>query len=336
MTDLSRTTKLVTTGRPKGKSAHLVNTPPSRGSTVLFPTYEEFKSKTKKMIYGRFGTQVHYDFIDSLNALQRAQHTTLAPSGLAAITVAVTALCQAGDHILITDNVYDPVRAFADEELNRLGIEVEYFAPRCSEAIAHLIKPTTRLILAEIPGSLTFEISDIPALAKTASAAGVLLLVDNTWASGYFCDPFTLGADICIMSATKYISGHSDCLLGTISTKNVALGHKIEKSARNWGMNVAPDDVYLAHRGLRSLPARLKVHEENGLGLAKWLERHEKVRTVYHPGLSSHPDNSLWKRDFSGSTGLFGVELRKISENQLTKFCNSLELFGMGYSWGGY
>ncbi len=329
-------TQLAATGRPKRRPAHTVSYPPERASTILFPTYEDFTSGDRPLLYGRFGTTTHRAFEQSIAALEEATYVHLAPSGLAAITLTIIALSAPGSHVLVTDNAYDPVRGFCDRLLNQLGIDTEYYNPRTGKNIEQLIRPETTVILAESPGSLTFEVQDIPAIAKVAAQKSVPLLVDNTWAASYFFKPLTAGAAISILSATKYIAGHADCLLGTIATNDASLSVKIGRTLRQIGSNVSSDDVFLAHRGLRTLAARLPVHERHGLALAKWLSERPEIATVLHPALTSHPDNALWKRDFTGASGLFGFILKPCDEQQVAAFCNSMTYFGMGYSWGGF
>ncbi|NHK27620.1 cystathionine beta-lyase [Parvularcula flava] len=329
-------TRLVSSGRPKERPSHPVTHPPERASTILFPTYEDFTATEREFFYGRFGTRTHRAFEASIGELEAAEHVYLAPSGLAAVTLSLLAFAQPGSHILVTDSAYDPVRGYCDRFLKRMQVETEYYDPHIGSDIAGLIRENTAAILAESPGSLTFEIQDIPALGSAAKQAGVPLLVDNTWSAGVYFKPLDHGATVSIQAATKYIGGHSDCLLGTIAMNDPSAERKVANCLRQIGSNVSADDVWLAHRGLRTLAARLPVHQSNGIALARWLEARDDVVCVLHPALESHPDHELWKRDFTGATGLFGFELPPCSDKQLTAFCNALEHFGMGYSWGGF
>lgn len=329
-------TGLAASGRPHQRPSHPVTWPPERASTILFPTYEDFTATEREFFYGRFGTHTHRAFEASIGELEGAEHVHLAPSGLAAVTLPLLAFADPGSHILVTDSAYDPVRGFCDRFLNRLQVETEYYDPHIGGDIARLVRSNTAAILAESPGSLTFEIQDIPAMADAANASSVPLIVDNTWAAGYYFRPLEKGATVSVMAATKYIAGHSDCLLGTIATNDPQANGKIAACLRQLGSNVSADDVWLAHRGLRTLAARLPVHEANGLALARWLEERPEVARVLHPALASHPDHALWQRDFSGASGLFGFMLKPCFEAQLAAFHNALDYFGMGYSWGGF
>lgn len=329
-------TGLVATGRPSTRPAHPVSHPPQRASTILFPTYEDFTAKQRPLFYGRFGTQSHRAFEDSIGALEHADHVLLTPSGLAAISLSILALAAPGDNILVVDTAYDPVRGFCDQYLARQNITVTYYNPRLGADIADLITPNTALILAESPGSLTFEVQDIPAIAAIAAQKSIPLIVDNTWAAGYYFKPLDYGASISLQSVTKYLAGHADCLLGTLATNDPTIAHKLSRTLGHLGSNVSADDVYLAHRGLRTMGARLPIHEKNGLALAHWLKTQPMIADVLHPALPNHPDHALWQRDFSGASGLFGVVLKPCTEQQIAAFCNNLTLFGMGYSWGGF
>ncbi|MGV6800428.1 MAG: cystathionine beta-lyase [bacterium] len=333
---LTDQTKLIASGREKSDKSHMVNPAIERGSTVLFPDYKTFRDRKKPFFYGRMGTPTHRALEQTVCALEGAEHAMLTPSGLAAVIVPILALSKPGSHILVTDNAYDPVRGFCQNLAKQYGIETEFYDPCLNDGIEALIGETTTLILAESPGSLTFEVQDIPAMAKIAHKNKVNLLVDNSWAAGYFFKPLAHGADISIQAATKYPSGHSDAMSGFMATNDSKLADRIERTRRDLGYAISADEAALVHRGLRSMAARLPVHMSNGLALAQWLEQRQEVAKVLHPALSSHPQHDLWKRDFSGATGLFAVLLAPVREEQLERFFNRLELFGMGYSWGGY
>ena len=296
---------------------------------MVFPTYAAFAARARPFFYGRMGTPTHTALCESVARLEGAEAVILAPSGLAAVTLALLSFCEAGSHLLVTDSAYDPTRAFCTDMLAGYGVETEFYDPRAD--VAPLIRPNTAAILAESPGSLTFEVQDLPALA----AHGVPVIVDNTWSAGVHLRPLALGCAVSVQAATKYLGGHSDVFLGTLAA-NGAAARKIQRTARLLGLSTSPDDAALVHRGTRTLHRRLETHEANGLGLARWLEARPEIARVRHPGLPSHPDHALFARDFTGSTGLFAAILRRTDEPYLAAFLDGLALFGMGYSWGGY
>ena len=256
-------------------------------------------------------------------------------SGKAAITATLLALLKAGDHLLIVDSVYAPTRRFADHTLSRFGIETTYYDPLIGHGIAELIRPETRVVFCESPGSVTFEVQDLPAIAEAAHAAGAVVITDNTWASPLYFKPFAHGADISIQAATKYVGGHSDLMMGVITTTE-ELHHRLQAPLYEVASVAAPDDCYLALRGLRTLAARLERHQRSALQLADWLSHRPEVAKVLYPALPGAPGHELWKRDFLGASGLFGFVLRPCSKTQLAAMLDHMELFGMGYSWGGY
>ncbi len=329
-------TKLIAAGRPHRRPAHPVNHPVERASTFLFPTYDDFVSGAKSIVYGRLGTTNHRALEEAVTLLEGGFETRVAPSGLAAVNASILAFCEAGDKVLVTDAVYDPVRKFCDRFLKRFGVETVYYDPMIGGDIESLITDRTRVIVAESPGSLTFEVQDIPALADAARKAGAKLIVDNTWSGGFYLKPITLGAAVSVQSGTKYLAGHADCLIGTITSADEATAKAIFNALLQLGSNVSADDAYSTLRGMRTLAARMAAHERNGLALAKWLAKRPEVETVLHPALKSCPGHALWKRDFSGASGLFGVILKPVSTSALKTFFNALKLFGMGYSYGGF
>ena len=333
---MKENTKLVAAGRPHKRPEHPVNMPVERASTILFPTFDDFQDGAKRIAYGRLGTSTHRALEETVTALEGGFETRLACSGLQACTTAILAFVKSGDHVLMVDTAYDPTRKFCDRFLKRFGVEVTYFDPTIGGKISEQIKENTQVIFAESPGSLTMEVQDIPALAKAAGALGAKLIVDNTWAAGYFCKPIALGADVSIQAGTKYLVGHSDCLIGTITSADERTAEKIFYSLLALGGNVSADDAYLTLRGLRTLSTRMERHQENGLKLAKWLSKRNEVDTVLHPGFKSCPGHALWKRDFTGASGLFSVILKPVSEATLREFFDALRIFGMGFSWGGF
>ncbi len=327
-------TDLVTTGRPHYRPAHPVAEPLTRASTVLFPTYEDFTAKDRPFFYGRFGTPTHRALEETVAALEGAAAVALAPSGLAAVTFSMLAFIKDHSHILVTDSAYDPTRNFCEHYLKPRGIETTYYDPRIGGDIASLLRDDTALILAESPGSLTFEVQDIPAISK--AAGDIPVIVDNTWGAGYYYKPLALGAAVSVQAATKYLGAHADCLLGTIATNDPKITAQISTALRLLGSNVSADDAWLTHRGMRTMAARLPRHQETGLAIANWLSHREEVAQVYHPAQPDHPDHALWQRDFTGATGLFAARLHTEDETKVAAFCGALRLHGMGYSWGGY
>lgn len=329
-------TRLIAAGRPRQRPSHPVNPPVERASTILFATYDDFVEGSRAIVYGRLGTSTHRALEEAICALEGGVETRLAPSGLQAAVVPLLAFTQAGDRVLIADTVYDPTRKFCDRFLARFGVEVAYYDPSIGEDVAKLITERTKVIFAESPGSLTFEVQDIPALARAADKTGAKLVVDNTWAAGYYCKPLALGADVSLQAGTKYLCGHSDCLIGSITSSSQACAKAIYNCLLQIGANVSADDAWLTLRGIRTLAPRLARHQETGLAIAKWLAKRPEVARILHPALTGTPGHSLWKRDFTGSSGLFGAVLHPIETEPLKAFFNALRLFGMGWSWGGF
>jgi cystathionine beta-lyase len=333
-------TQVTHAGRGPGYTDGIVNPPVWRASTILFDNLADFEAATKApdagLYYGRRGTPTQWALEDALTGLEPdAAGTKLFPSGVAAISTALIAVTKAGDDILITDSAYDPTRAFANDTLKRMGVTTRYFDPRVGAGIADLLQPNTSAILLESPGSLTFEIQDIPAITAVARQRGITTLIDNTWATPLRLQPLALGCDISLQSLTKYVGGHSDLLMGSASA-NAALWPRLRSAAIRLGMTVSPDDAALALRGLRTLAIRLDRHEASALTVARWLEGHPAVDRVLHPPLPSHADHALFRRDFSGATGLFGFVLKQGQRRDLAPLIDSLHLFGLGFSWGGF
>jgi cystathionine beta-lyase len=330
-------TTLVTGGRDPRSYHGFVNPPVYHASTVLYPSAEDFLAHRARYQYGRRGTPTTEALELALQELDGPQcaGVALLPSGLAAISTAFLALVHAGDHVLVTDSAYGPTRVFCDQVLSRFGVTVTYYDPLIGPGIAELIRPNTRLVYLESPGSLTFEMQDTGAMAKAAHAKDALVVMDNTWATPLYFRPLDHGVDMAIQAGTKYIGGHSDLMLGTVSA-NAATLARLKNTVRYTGQCAGPDDVYLGLRGLRTLAIRLARHQQSGLAIARWLDRRPEVLSLLHPGLPSHPGHAVWKRDFAGASGLFSMVLKPVSQKAYYAFLDTLELFGIGASWGGY
>lgn len=328
-------TILTHSGRAPEDQFGFVNTPVYRGSTVLFKSLADLDAQSQRFLYGRAGNPTTESVEAVVTELEGAYRTKLVPSGLAAITIALMSCLKAGDDVLITDSAYEPGRKFANGFLERMGVSVRFYDPRIGEGLAEMMRPNTRAVLAESPGSLTFEVQDIPALASAAHAGGARLIVDNSWASPLYHRPIALGADIVVHAATKMFVGHSDAFAGTISTTREAWAD-VEKVRTLLGFFTSGDDAYLVARGLKTLAIRMKEHQERALDIAGWLEGQDEVSAVLHPALPTHPDHALWKRDFTGSGSLFGFVLKPAPRAAIAAFVDHLRLFTMGYSWGGY
>jgi len=312
-----------------------VNPPVVHASTVLFDSAETHFKGVQRYTYGRQGTPTTDAFEAAIGALERADSVKLAPSGLGAVSLALLSVLSAGDHILVTDSVYAPTRRTCETLLKRLGVETTYFDPLIGAGIAALFRANTRAVFVESPGTGTFEMQDVPAIAAAAKARGLVVLMDNTWATPLFFRPLEHGVDLSIQAGTKYISGHSDVMIGTVAA-GPGLSKALAETHRDLGLHVGPDDVYLAWRGLKTMAVRLARHQESGLAVARWLAARPEVARVRHPGLAEDPGHTLWKRDFTGASGLFAAEMKPVSDKALAAFLDGLKLFGMGYSWGGF
>jgi cystathionine beta-lyase len=334
---LKPATQLVVAGRNPEDQFGFVNPPVFHASTVLYPTAEDLLAHRSRYQYGRRGTPVSDALSDALAALEgpACAGVALLPSGLAAISTAILAVVSAGDHILVSDSVYRPTRTFCDTVLKRLGVTTTYFDPMLGSGVAALMRANTRAVFTEAPGSQSFDMPDVPAIAEAAHRAGALVLMDNTWATPLYFRAFDKGVDLSIQAGTKYIGGHSDLMLGTVSA-NAAAWPKLNDTVGTMGLCVGPDDTYLALRGLRTLDVRLERHNRAGIEVARWLAARPEVLRVLHPALDTDPGHAIWKRDFSGACGLFGVVLKPVAEPAVHAFLNALTLFGMGFSWGGY
>jgi cystathionine beta-lyase len=330
-------TRVVTAGRDPTAYHGFVNPPVYHASTVLYPSAEDFLAHRARYQYGRRGTPTTEALELALAELEGPQcaGVSLLPSGLAAISTAWLSVVRAGDHVLVTDSAYGPTRKYCDDILARLGVTTSYFDPLIGDAIAEQFRPNTRAVFLESPGSLSFEMQDIAAIAAVAHGKDAVVLMDNTWATPLYYRPLDHGVDLAIQAGTKYIGGHSDVSLGTISANSATVA-SLKNTVRLSGLCEGPDDVYLGLRGLRTLAVRLERHFKSGLAVGRWLEQRPEVLRMLHPALPSHPGHALWKRDFSGASGLFSMVLKPVPQRAVFAFLDTLELFGIGASWGGY
>ena len=328
-------TRLAHAARDRKLTQGGVNPVVQRASTVIVESADGLFAPGG-WTYGRHGTATHEALRLALMEVEEAQHCALAPSGLMACTIPFLAFASAGGHVLVGDNIYGPTRRFCDRTLKRWGCETEYFDTTIGADIAKLIRPNTRLIFLESPGSMTFEIADAPAIAAAARAAGVVTAMDNTWSAGVFHKPLGLDFDLSIQANTKYVSGGADVINGAILTNRDDLITRLKETIADLGVNVAPDDAYMTLRGLRTLETRMAQHQAGALEVARWLRARPEVQRVLHPALEDDPGHALWKRDFSGSSGLFGFVLGSASTKQVNAFLDALNLFGLGFSYGGF
>ena len=336
-------TKTVHLGRHPERYAGTVNTPVFRASTILSETVAEWEQKKKDRTqekpgtyYGLHGTPNRHLLEEALAELEGGYKSQIYPSGLAACVVPILAYVKAGDHILVTDSVYGPTRRFCDVQLKRFGIETTYYDPLIGSGIRTLMRPNTSLVFVESPGSLTFEVQDIPAIAEVAHQHKAVVMMDNTWGTPLYFKPFEHGVDVSIQATTKYIVGHSDVIMGSVTCTKEAWP-ALKAVTSDFGQTAAPDDCYLATRGLRTMALRLKQHHESGIQLAEWIAQQPEVERVLHPALPTDPGHGLWKRDFKGACGLFGVVLKAgIKSEALHALIDSVELYGLGASWGGF
>lgn len=334
-TDLRPDTLVVTAGRNPEDNFGYVNPPVFHGSTILHPTVKTLKAQSQPFTYGRHGSPTSRSLETAIALLEGGYRTKLLQSGLAAVTTALIAYLKSGDHLLMVDSVYGPSRSFCDTMLPRMGVEVDYYDPYAGADISSLMKPNTKVVYVESPGSNTFELQDVPAIVAAAHAGGAIVIADNTYGAGYYYKPMDFGVDVSVQAVTKYLCGHSDVMMGCITTTE-ELWSGLHEAYRNLGQSVAPDDIYLVSRGLRTLHVRLERHMQTSITLAQWLEKRPEVLRVFHPALPSHPDHALWKRDFTGACGLFSFVLKPCSDDAQAAMLDGMELMGMGYSWGGF
>ena len=330
-------TWLVTAGRDTKGQHGFVNPAVYHASTVLYASAKDQIDHRARYQYGRRGTPTSEALEDAIRALEgdACAGVALQPSGLAAISTALLAIAGSGDHILVADSVYRPTRNFCDGLFKRMGVETTYYDPLIGAGIAALFKPNTKLVFVEAPGSQSFEMQDIPAIAAVAHDKGAVVLMDNTWATPLYFRALDKGVDLSIQAGTKYIGGHSDIMFGCVSA-NAATLPALRTAMHNLGLCVGPDDMFLALRGLRTLAVRLARHQQSGLTVARWLAKRPEVARVLHPALDSDPGHAIWERDFTGACGLFSIVLKPMPEQAVHALMNELQLFGMGYSWGGF
>lgn len=334
-------TQVVHGGRRKEWRGAVVNPPVWRASTILYDDVASMKAANKTnadgaFFYGRRGTPTQWSLAEALTDLEpAAAGTMLFPSGVAAVTTALLSVLKPGDHLLMVDSAYEPTRLLCDGWLERWGVEVSYYDPMIGGAIAECIRPNTRVIFIESPGSLTFEVQDVPAIVAVAKARGIVTIADNTWATSLFFKPLSLGVDMAVNAITKYVVGHSDVMAGAV-TANAAHYPALRLTSQRLGQCLSPDDAWLASRGLRTMAVRLKQHQDSALQIALWLQDQPEVQTVLHPALPTCPGHEVWKRDFAGASGLFSFVLKRDDAEARAALLNSLTLFGLGYSWGGF
>lgn len=336
MTDKSFETLLTHAGSKPDEYHGAVNVPPHRMSTIVFRTYEEFeKVPNVPYSYGRAGTPSSAAFEEGIAAIEGAFRSVATCSGLSAILTALMAFTEAGDHILITDNCYGPSRKSCEEILRRFGVDVEYYPPLIGADIEKMFRPNTKLVFMEAPGSLTFEVQDVGAITAAAKKAGIKTAIDNSWATPLFFRPIEFGIDVSVMSATKYISGHSDVMLGVVSS-NEESWPQVKRAALMLGLCGGSEELYLGLRGLRTLNVRLRQHQKNALDIAQWLSQQPQVKRVHHPALPSCPGHENWKKYYKGSSGTFGIILHQTDRKKIAAMLDGMEFFNLGFSWGGF
>ena len=339
---MKRSTRLIKLGREAKSQPGLVNLPVARASTVTFSSVEDMHEAQRRFdadeptpVYGISNMPLHAAFEELMVEIEGGHRAVASPSGHAAVSTAILSCVAAGDHILVSDSCYWPTRKFCEGTLRRLGVETTFYDPAVGAGIAALMKPNTRVVFLENPGSITFDVLDMPAISRAAHARGAAVIQDNTWATGLFFRAFDHGADVVVQAVTKYPAGHSDLLMGAV-VANEAWWPRVRETSREMGQHASPDDIYLALRGMRTMEIRLRQQGAAALEIARKLESHPAVARVIHPGLESDPGHALWKRDFTGSSGLFSIELEPVDEAAVARFVDGLELFALGYSWGGY
>ncbi|MGQ0751465.1 MAG: cystathionine beta-lyase [Betaproteobacteria bacterium] len=336
---MKKDTLLAHAGRDPERCGGMVNTPVYRTSTVLFPTLDAYENRDpndyKAVRYGRYGTPTTFAFEEAVARMEGGHLAVAVPSGLAAIVAAITAFTTRGDHLLVADSVYGPTRLYCERRLKPNGVEVEYYDPLVGADIRKLLRPNTKAVYCESPGSLTFEMQDLPSIAAAAHERNIPVLADNTWGTPYFFRSFEHGVDVSIHSATKYIVGHSDVMMGVIVTSE-EYWLTVRKAVADLGYSVSPEDCYLALRGFRTIGVRLKHQMQSAFKVARWLQSRPEVLRVIYPALEGDAGHALWKRDYEGAAALFSFVLQPCDERAVARFIDSLQLFGIGSSWGGY
>jgi cystathionine beta-lyase len=334
------TTRLIHSDARVPEGFRSLATPVYRGSTVLFPNAaaatDQWNQHEVGYTYGLYGTPTTLELAARVCELEKGYRTIVTPSGQAAISLIHLALLKSGDHVLLPESVYAPNRKCANDLLRHFGVEVAYYPPEAGAGIASTFRPNTRLVWCESPGSITMEVQDVPAIAEAAHRHGALLVMDNTWSAGVYFDAFAHGADVTMQALTKYVGGHSDLLLGSATARDAAIFERLGEAHSVLGYSASPDDSSLALRGMKTMAVRVRAIEQSALTLARWLRDRREIELVLHPALDSCPGHALWKRDFTGSTGLFSIVFQQhFSREQVQKFVDELELFEIGYSWGG-
>jgi cystathionine beta-lyase len=336
---MKKDTLLVHSARDPARYQGMVNTPVFRTSTVIYPNLASYEARGgddyKKVRYGLYGTPTTFALEEAVAKMEGGYAAVALPSGLAAITAALCAFLKAGDHLLVTDSVYLPTRNFCERRLKPFGVETEYYDPLIGADIARLLRANTKAVFCEAPGSLTFEMQDIPAIAQAAHARAIPVLADTTWGTPYFFPSFQRGVDVSIHAGTKYIAGHSDVMMGLIVTSE-RYWIPVRRTVGEYGFGVSPDDCYLALRGFRTIGVRMKHQMQSAVKVARWLQARSDVKRVLYPALEDDPGHHVWKRDFEGAASLFSFVLIPVSERAVTAFVDALRLFGIGSSWGGY
>lgn len=333
---LREKTRLALAGRDPADSYGFVNPPIVRGSTVVYPNTKDFLVRKARYTYGTQGNPTIDALLAAVNTMEGGAGSVVVPSGLLACTLPMLAVLSAGDHILVTDSVYRPTRIFCDRMLPRYGIEVSYYDPAAGADIADLFRPNTKAVWTEAPGSQTFEMQDIPTIVAAAHAHDILVMMDNTWATPLFFDAHAFGVDLSVQAGTKYYAGHSDVLIGTVSARTPDLYKRLRESWETLGLIIAPEDAFLTLRGIRTMAVRLKEQMPAGIAMANWLAARPEVARVLHPALPADPGHAIWKRDFTGASSLFAIELEPVPMTAVAAMLDELALFGMGASWGGY
>lgn len=340
--DLKQDTRLIHYGRGEPRIEGSVNVPVHRASTILSPDLESYLTRFdgdrrfERVTYGATGTQNAHALASVTAALEGGDKSVITASGLSAVTMAISTLTASGDHVLVTDSVYGPTRRFCNNVLTRNGVETTYYDPAIGAEIESLLRENTRLIYLEAPGSLTFEMQDIPAIVSVAQRHGIVTAMDNTWATPLYFQPLAHGVDVSIQAGTKYIAGHSDLVIGVITARDLKLQRNIADHVMTWGDVAGPDDCYLALRGIRTMAVRLRQQYESALQVAEWLAQREEVERVMYPPLPSDPGHQLWQRDFTGGASLFGFTLHTSDQQAIARMVDRLKLFSIGSSWGGY